>query len=243
MWAVAYENNLKIEQVVLNGQLSDRFSIFFISDVHNRSISPKLMQKVGPVEAIIIGGDFCDQRTSLKKLRSNLQLLKRNGPVYFVWGNNDREIGEEMLRTVLKEEGVFLIENDALSLPRRINKTWIAAIDDYGTKNSNFQQALSKCDEEDVVLCVSHNPLVFHLALSYLKPSLFMGGHLHGGQIRFGPFGIHPNGSFKERYGVPSLISNGYGTTLVPLRLGAHPEVHLLTIQVEANNNSTHTKV
>lgn len=239
MWIVAFENNVKMEQVVVKGQVSDQFSIFFISDVHNRRISKKMMQKVSSVDAVIIGGDFCDRRTSLEKLRSNLQLLKKNGPVYFMWGNNDREIGEEALRAVFQEEGIHLIENDAMQLENRTNTTWIAAIDDYGTKNSNFQQALSKCREEDVVLCVSHNPLVFHLALNYGKPSLFMGGHLHGGQIRLGPFGLHPNGSFTVQNGIPALISNGYGTTLVPFRLGAHPEVHVLSIQVEASNGST----
>lgn len=241
MWIVAHENNLKMEQVIVQGQVPDQFSVFFISDVHNRRINAKLMQKVGPVDAVIIGGDFCDRRTSLEKLKSNLQLLKKSGPVYFVWGNNDREIGEQRLRAILKTEGIEVIENDAVKLQNRSNTTWISAIDDYGTKNSNFQQALAKCHAEDVVLCVSHNPLVFHLAMRYGRPALFMGGHLHGGQIRFGPFGVHPNGSFKVRHGVPSLISNGYGTTLVPLRLGAHPEVHLLTIQVEEKQKLPYT--
>lgn len=233
MLKVAHENNVKTEQVVVHGRTEDQFNVFFISDVHNRRINTSIMQRVGRVDAVIIGGDFCDRRTSFDKLKSNVQLLKKSGPVYFVWGNNDREIGETELRSLFDAEGVQLIENDAVQLANRENTTWIAAIDDYGTKNSNFEQALSKCQAEDVVLCVSHNPQVFHFALPYGKPSLFLGGHLHGGQIRFGPYGLHPNGSFTVRHGVPTLISNGYGTTLVPLRLGAHPEVHLLTIQVK----------
>ena len=235
MWLVAHENNLGMEQVSVNGQKPDRFSIFFISDVHNRRIQKKLMQRVGQVDAIIIGGDFCDNRTSVERLKANVQLLKQSGPVYFVWGNNDREIGEEQLRALFETEGVQIVENNAIALTNRTNTTWIAAIDDYGTKNANFEQAFAPCKDEDVVLCVSHNPLVFDLALQYRKPALFMGGHLHGGQIRFGPYGVHQSGSFEVREGVPTLISNGYGTTLVPLRLGAHPEVHLMSIQVVAH--------
>lgn len=236
MWKVAHENNIKSEEVVVQGQEKDCFRVFFISDVHNRRINEKMMQKVGQVDAVIVGGDFCDRRTSFEKLRSNIQLLKESGPVYFVWGNNDREIGEDQLRSVFEQEQVNVIENNAVKLTNRQNTTWIAAIDDYGTKKSNFQRALATCGEDDVILCVSHNPLVFHLALPYGKPSLFMGGHLHGGQIRIGPLGLHPNGNFSIRHGVPSLISNGYGTTLLPLRFGAHPEVHVLTIHVQENS-------
>ena len=237
MFKVASENNLKTEKVVLVGQSADHFSLFFISDVHNRTISEKMLRQVGQVDAVIIGGDFCDRRTSIERLACNVKLLKENGPVYFVWGNNDREIGEQRLRTIFQKEGIQIVENDAIQLINRANPTWIAAIDDYGTENADFQTALAPCQEQDVILCVSHNPLVFHHALKYGRPSMFFGGHLHGGQIRFGPFGIHPNGSFKVRNGIPTLISNGYGTTLVPLRLGAHPEAHLLLIEVVSDKD------
>jgi len=237
MVKVAFENNIKNEEVKLNGNHDDTFAIFFISDVHNRVINPKMIKKMKPVEAVVIGGDFCDSRTSEKKLIENIRVLQQLGPIYFIWGNNDREVGETKLREIFRLHNITIVENDAVSLSNRKNCTWISAIDDYGTKNSNFQKALQKCGKDDIIICISHNPQVFDMALQYAKPSLFLGGHLHGGQIRFGPFGIHPKGSFKVRNGIATLISNGYGTTLLPFRLGAHPEVHRVEIKVENVEN------
>lgn len=236
MIKVAHENNIKTHKTAVVGEQRDTFSVLFISDVHNRKINKKMMDRLKrtqQIDFVVIGGDFCDGRTSIKKLNWNIDLLTRFSPVFFVWGNNDREIGEKMLRDVLQQKGIHIVENNAMLIEGRTNKTWLSAIDDYGTKNSNFEKALAKCEAEDVIICVSHNPQVFHLAFKYNRPSIFFGGHLHGGQIRFGPYGLHPNGSFSVRNGVPTLISNGYGTTLIPLRLGAHPEVHVVEIEVQ----------
>ncbi len=37
--------------------------------------------------------------------------------------------------------------------------------------------------------------------------------------------------AFKQILGQAKLISNGYGTSTVPLRLGAHTECHVITIK------------
>ena len=60
-----------------------------------------------------------------------------------------------------------------------------------------------------------------------------LGGHLHGGQLRLGPIAMYPHGSKKKKKGVPTLISNGYGTTLLPFRFMAKPECHMITIKCE----------
>ena len=46
-------------------------------------------------------------------------------------------------------------------------------------------------------------------------------------------FGPYEKGTLKRDNHKTILISNGYGTTGVPLRLGAKSETHLLTIQNE----------
>ncbi|MFP3427999.1 hypothetical protein, partial [Pseudoalteromonas sp. SIMBA_162] len=67
---------------------------------------------------------------------------------------------------------------------------------------------------------ISHNPELFGKVKHNENIKLKLGGHFHGGQIRFGPFGMHQPGFFKVEKGVATLISNGYGTTMVPLRFG-----------------------
>lgn len=231
MWKVANEQHIRIHEANVVGEM-DTFRLFFISDLHNRKLSPRMIANIPKVEAVIIGGDLCDRRTAVSKIEWNIEQLKKLGPVFFVWGNNDREIGEERLRQLLAKHEVMIVENEAILLDGRANRTWIAATDYSVTKFSQFECAITQCKEEDVVICVAHNPEMFPKIARIFVPSLFLGGHLHGGQIRFGPFGIHPNGSYVSTNGVATLISNGYGTTLVPFRFGARPEVHVITVRV-----------
>ena len=228
----AFENNIKEHSLPLTGEVKEQFRIFFISDVHKRVINRDLIQKIKTADAVIIGGDFCDKRTSMERIQYNTELLQSLGPVYFVWGNNDREVGEAKLRQFFANVGVEIIENNAQIISAQ-NRIWLSAINDTSTKKYSFEQAFENCKTEDITLFVSHNPQVFYRVKKYFTPQLMMGGHLHGGQIRFWKFGMHPQGSFSVRDSIPTLISNGYGTTLVPMRFGAKPECHIITLEID----------
>ena len=125
-----------------------------------------------------------------------------------------------------------ILANDAVLLPEKKNRFWLSAIEDTSIKKYSVEAAFEKVAEEDLVVFISHNPGVFARVRTKFRADLMIGGHLHGGQIRVGPYGIHPNGSFKEREGVMTLVSNGYGTTLLPLRLGAKPQCHIIDIDI-----------
>ncbi|MFP3919461.1 metallophosphoesterase family protein [Lysinibacillus telephonicus] len=226
----AFENNLLHHSIELAGD-NEQVRFFFISDVHVRKIDEQMIKRIDrPIHAVIIGGDFADKRTPIERIYQNINLLKKLGPIYFVWGNNDREVGEQRLRRIFSELDVHIIENDALTLPNSHNKIWLSAIDDTSTKNAQFDMAFEKTNEEDYIVFISHNPQVFYKVRQQYHADVMLGGHLHGGQIRLGKFGIHPHGSFKMNDGVATIISNGYGTTLLPMRLGAKPQCHMIDL-------------
>lgn len=229
----AFEHNVLQHNIEVKGECEEQIKLFFISDIHNRLISEKeIGDKKGNFDGVIIGGDLADKRTPIERLIKNIQFLTTLGPVYFIWGNNDREVGEERLRKILSDSNVTIIENDAILLPNRKNTIWINAIDDTTTNNVDLDKTFAKTEAKDVVFFVSHNPQVFSQVLAQYKVDFLMGGHLHGGQIRLGPFGIYPHGSFSYKKGVPVLISNGYGTTLLPLRFGAKPQCHIIDVKI-----------
>lgn len=117
MWKVAHENNVLHHQLSLHGE-QEQVRLFFISDVHLRKINKKMIAQLeGHFDAVIIGGDFADSRTPIERIHENLTLLKSIAPIYFVWGNNDREIGEERLKDILQAYQVQIIVNDAVLLP------------------------------------------------------------------------------------------------------------------------------
>lgn len=226
----AYENNVRKHRLKANGK-KETIRLFFISDTHARKINEQMIKKLkGKFNAVIVGGDFVDKRTTEQKLMQNIHLLQRLAPVYFVWGNNDIEFGERKLRQLFIQNDVQIIENESISLPS-VNHVRLSAIS-YSPNHQKIQQAVADCMEGTTIF-VAHNPQKFPKVHRQFQPLLSLGGHLHGGQIRLGPFGIQPHGYFKKTNDRYELVSNGYGTTLLPLRFCAKPECHVVEIIFE----------
>lgn len=227
----AFSNDIHYHQVQAKG-LPERLSIFYISDTHKRKISSTIIRKLyqSRIDLIIIGGDFADRRTSEKTITSNLQALANIAPIYFVWGNNDKEVGEERLLQLFKKYNVTLIENNSAVIPLSQNNARICGID-FNPSLEEIKQSVACCQPDDQIIFVSHDPYLFATIMKYVKPLLMLGGHLHGGQIRLGKFSIAPKGGFGKLEKTYTLVSNGYGTTLFPLRLGAKAECHIIDIE------------
>lgn len=206
--------------------------LLFISDIHRRTIDKALMKKIqvyGPLDAVIIGGDAVEAGVPIGRLKNNLRQLTSLGKSYFVWGNNDREIGEDVIRRLMKQYGVHILDNENCTLLN--HPEWgICGTDDPSSGKVDIARAMTYIEKYTYTIFVSHNPSLFKKAEQFCLPTLCLGGHTHGGQIRVGSFAMHPLGAFKVHNNRAKLISNGFGTTLVPLRFGAEPETHVIEI-------------
>ncbi|MFC4324143.1 metallophosphoesterase [Litchfieldia salsa] len=209
-------------------------TIFFISDIHKRSISEKLIEEVkGSADLVIIGGDLCEKGVPLTKIESNIKLLKSIAPVYFVWGNNDYEINYHELDSLLLSQGVTILDNTAARFESESGDSIaILGIDDIRVGRHRLDLALKDVGEEvPFKILISHNPVI----VDEIKPEngidFIMSGHTHGGQIRIFNIGLYKKGCIEKIGSTTLLTSNGYGTTELPLRLGAPPETHLITIK------------
>lgn len=203
------------------------FEMLFISDLHRRKIPEKLIDF--EVDIIVIGGDLAEKDVPLDRIEHNLRLLKKSAPVYFVWGNNDREVGEDQLRDILKRTGVQTLENESVELFGE-EKLKLVAIDYFAYKTNAMENTFADVQADDTVIFVSHTPFVFKRVKEKYPVDFMLAGHTHGGQIRFGKFGIYEKGEYIDQDGVKELISNGFGTTQLPLRLGAEAQYHLFSI-------------
>ena len=97
-----------------------RLTVFFISDIHRRKIDDKLLRKVwgGPeIDIVIVGGDLAERGVPLSRIDRNVRNLALLGPIYFVWGNNDREVGEEAIRTIIDRHGGKILDNESATIP------------------------------------------------------------------------------------------------------------------------------
>ncbi|MCM3610919.1 metallophosphoesterase [Planococcus sp. MERTA32b] len=200
------------------------FRLLFIADIHRKKLPENFI--VNPVDAIVIGGDLTERGVPLTRTADNLRILTAASPVFFVWGNNDEEVGERGLRKLLAHFNVTILENESVELFGNPHLK-LAGVDFFSDTQEKLEKAFSKVDD-DTVLFVSHTPAVFKYLRSAEDPAFMMAGHTHGGQIRVGRLGLYKKGSLKKNGSRYQLITNGYGTTSLPLRLGAEAQYHLL---------------
>ncbi|PRO66787.1 metallophosphoesterase [Alkalicoccus urumqiensis] len=200
--------------------LKRRVDLVFISDLHGRRLREHHLP-AGRVDAVLVGGDIQDKRCPLRNVKENVHQMRRIGSVFAVFGNHDYP-SEAELRNVYEENGAHLLDNEAVDMD-----SWILA--GAGDSTSNRDHLSVLCTSHPTVL-LTHNPDLINRMKQRDDFCLMLSGHTHGGQIRFGPFGIAEKGKVTRRKGLPLIISNGFGTTGVPVRFGAPPEIHRITL-------------
>jgi uncharacterized protein len=207
--------------------------IFFISDIHRRNIQESIINEVvNNAEFVVIGGDLLEKGVPFNRVEHNLKLLQKIGPLFFVWGNNDYEVEEERLVKLFKKYNVLMLRNCS-TVFRASNGDTIAlmGIDDISQENDRLDLVLENTKSANFKILISHNPKIVMKMSELDNISLVISGHTHGGQIHL--FGYSPDkkgGVYKMQF-TTQLISNGYGTSMLPLRLGAKPETHLITLR------------
>lgn len=208
--------------------------IFFISDIHKRKVHADMISKAAREhpDMVVIGGDLLEEKVPLSRVKENLLNLKKIAPVYFVWGNNDYEVNLKEFNVLLAECGVKILDNTAVKFESPLKDSFaLLGINDISLKKDRLDLALKDAEGADFKILISHEPRVMDVLKKEDKVSLVLSGHTHGGQIHILGFSLYEKGRIKREKAATILISNGYGTTALPLRLGAKSESHVITIK------------
>ncbi|HEX4692025.1 MAG TPA: metallophosphoesterase [Solirubrobacteraceae bacterium] len=155
-----------------------------------------------------------------------------------VLGNHDWMRGGHRMWSALEREGITVLENRAVSVRARGARLWIAGLADVRHRRANPEGALEAVPPGEPVLVLSHDPDAFpHVPA---RAALTLSGHLHGGQVAI-PLLRRPAipSWYGERYarrhvvegGRRLYVSSGLGTSGLPVRLLAPPEVVVLTLR------------
>nr|WP_307476106.1 metallophosphoesterase [Cytobacillus purgationiresistens] len=209
-------------------------NIFFISDIHRREVKDPIIKEVigHDIDLVIIGGDLLEKGVSFKKVKENIKRLKQLGPVYFVWGNNDYEADYHELDALLIDMGVKILDNSAVSFAGEGDERFVLlGTDDLSRERDRLDLAIEDAGEGGFRILVSHDPGILDKVKNEHNISLVLCGHTHGGQIRIFGIGPYELGGFSKNICTDVFISNGYGTTALPLRLGAESETHIINIK------------
>jgi len=192
-------------------------------------------------QIILLSGDVIDRHDSLPALKSFLTQLP---PVikFAILGNWEHWSGVDLdaLAALYTENDVTLLINQCVSLSQQGIRLSIAGFDDYTAGQPDVDRALRGCSKDEPIIIAEHSPGLFDEPPSpeMPKPAFSLAGHTHGGQLAVGNKAIFtPPGSGRFVAGWYSTpwgelyVSKGIGTSLLPLRIGARPEISVFEIK------------
>jgi len=158
--------------------------------------------------------------------------------VFAVLGNHDWYMDGRGIWHALAQQGITVLENSAA--PVRLGGgrgVWIAGLADDQTRTPDLDAALAGADGDFPVIMLSHDPATF-LTMND-RPVVTLCGHTHGGQIAtpWGALTIPGRAPLRYAYGhiqedgKDMIVTSGLGTTKLPLRAFAMPEIVQISLR------------
>ncbi|MCQ2345067.1 MAG: metallophosphoesterase [Paludibacteraceae bacterium] len=221
----------KISRDVRIAHLSDIHIGHFRGETWLNSIVRKVNAEHPDI--VVITGDLYESfyNLSIEKIRP---LTKLNVPVLFVSGNHDSYVNLPRIKTMVKEAGLTLLDNET---------TVLNGVQFVGLAYNAEPDTLTKLniDRSLPSVLLYHYPKGVPVA-NTLGISLVLSGHTHAGQffpltlINHFAFqynsGLHryPEDDTTNRY-TYIYTSDGVGTTGPPLRFGTFAEIPIITLK------------
>ena len=225
----------------------DGLTVAVVSDLHTGAPHVNVERVVAKVNAarpdlIALVGDYADPSVPFGKpvapedVAGALGRLHAPLGTFAVLGNHDWYHYGEQVPRALRHAGIEVLENDAVALEHRGAVLWIAGLADMRERNADPTVALAMVPENQALIALSHDPDMFPQLSA--RADVTLAGHTHGGQIglpllrRAAAPTKHgyTGGEVRERGGY-MYVSRGIGTTGLPIRLAAPPEIALLTLR------------
>ena len=226
----------------------DRLRIVQVSDLHVRGMGTLEQQLLdglhrSQADLIVLTGDAIDRTACLPALDTLLAEFPTGPRRLAILGNWEYRCGVGLrdLEKTYERHGVELLVNRSVEVDHQGRAIRITGLDDIVE------------GRPDAAACLADvRPLADHLVLAHCpitrdslrmppghNASLVLSGHTHGGQVApFGMAAILPRGcgryvaGWYRDGGPPMYVSRGIGTSLLPVRIGATPELVIIDWRV-----------
>jgi uncharacterized protein len=253
-WALLEPARLKLRRVDVPlerwPQRLDGLRVAVVSDLHTGAPwvdECKVERIVGKVNAarphlVALVGDYADPTVPLgepvapEAVAAELADLRAPLGVFAVLGNHDWYHHGERVPRALREAGLEVLENDAVAVEHNGAVLWIAGLADMRERDADVSVALAMVPAGQALLALTHDPDMFPSLRE--RADVVLAGHTHGGQVGL-PLVRRATAPTSEGYtggevregGGYMYVSRGVGTTGLPIRFAAPPEVAVLTIR------------
>ncbi|HEY0995298.1 MAG TPA: metallophosphoesterase [Gemmatimonadaceae bacterium] len=236
-----------------------------LTDLHLRGVGfheQRIAQAVAEQrpDLLLLTGDSIDRRDRLPQLSEFLAMLPAGGERLAILGNWEHwgNVDLRALRGTYERHGIRLLRNESVALRFAAGPLLVTGLDDLVGGRPDVRGALAQAPPSPNHLLLAHcpahreafvatahassSPAGVMLDPSLLRPRLMLSGHTHGGQLRFAgwaPFLPQGSGRYVSGWyrgdGPDLYVSRGLGTSVVPARVGAPPEIAVFDWAVAAS--------
>lgn len=204
------------------------------------------MNSLNP-DIVLLPGDFVDGHVPSKKrsaaFNANLEagikhLSELKAPSFATIGNHDAWYGATEISNMLRASGVSVLENDSTIF----RQVCLVGLADAMTASPS-RAAYDNCPSTFHPIVFTHSPEAWPAFRS--DSVLVVAGHTHGGQVNLPIIGRRVNATslsaehsygFSKLAGVDVFVSAGVGTSILPVRFRAPPEIVILTLKASGRN-------
>lgn len=222
--------------------------VLMISDIHvaGPDMPPsrlsRIVEQINALapDIVLMAGDFISEKRASSwnygadEIAAPLAALRPRLGTFAVLGNHDHWFDAAAMKSALERAGVDVLSNEAV----RAGPLAIGGLDDDYTGHADLGRTVVAMQMAGgVQVLLSHSPDPFPSLPEDVR--LMVAGHTHCGQIRLpviGPLATasrhgkrYACGRYDER-GRTLIVGAGVGTSIVPVRIGAAPDMWLIEI-------------
>jgi hypothetical protein len=219
-----------------------------ISDVHmGRIIRGSRLERIVTMvndlhpDLIVITGDLVDaEALHMEDMVHPLRRLRSKYGVFAVPGNHEYFAGIDQSQAFMEEAGVTMLRNHWVTISGGLQLVgrddpagaWVA-----GEKIPSLEEIMRGTDRSKPTILLYHTPATTFEELQSRGIQLQLSGHTHKGQLW--PFNYIVKLIYKMPYGrftsgdTTVYVSRGTGTWGPPMRVGARPEITLITLSAK----------
>jgi uncharacterized protein len=197
-------------------------------------------------DVMLLLGDFLDAhpvwggRLAPELVATELRKLEAPLGTFAVLGNHDWKVAGDRMWTALASERITVLENRSVDLHTGRGRFYVAGLADLRRRRADLPGTLAEVPAGEPVVLLAHDPDVFPFVPE--RVALTLSGHTHGGQLAIPVLRrVAIPSRYGERYarghvvehGRHLYVTSGLGTSGLPVRLLAPPEVVVLELRAE----------
>jgi len=213
-----------------------------VTDIHlvesgwREKMTISKLRQLNP-DIIFLTGDYIESYSDFGDLEDYIREIGRIAPALAIFGNNDYCCAQEVEKAFLSA-GIPLLKNQSAVLSNGLDSIYVVGLEDNFLWRDDYFKASAAVPPGAERIVLGHAPAI----VEKIDPdgvALVLSGHLHGGQIILPFYGslarntvcyvsrTYLSGVYHFN-GINLFSNRGIGTSLLPFRFLARPEIALL---------------